>query len=124
VSTARNFQGNVATLLLIVVNLIFIGCRNRNKVPHPMFNFTIGASPMSKAKSEDIRPHQARPADGQTEHEGHSGFIPQEKFSDQGSLPYDGSDLEWPTRSGIQGASKVGTSKPVNEPTKSTSKKG
>jgi hypothetical protein len=53
-------------------------------------------------KSEDIRPKQAIPAEGQEEHEGHSGFIPAEKFSPQGSMPYDGNDLNWPTRSGMQ----------------------
>jgi|GEM_PF-6274291 len=61
---------------------------------------------MSKAKS-DIRPLQAIPAEGQETHDGWSGFIPEEKFSNQGSLPYKGSDLEWKTRSGMQGASNI-----------------
>jgi hypothetical protein len=69
---------------------------------------------MAKAKSEDIRPKQAIPGDGQETHDGHSGFIPAEKFANQGSMPYDGSNIEWPTRSGIQGPSKVGKSMPVN----------
>ena len=34
---------------------------------------------------EDIRPLQAIPGDGQSEHEGWSGFIPKEKHSSQGS---------------------------------------
>ena len=57
---------------------------------------------MSKSKSEDRRPEQAKPGEGQSTHDGWSGFIPQEKHSSQGSLPYDGKDLEWPTRSGMK----------------------
>jgi hypothetical protein len=56
---------------------------------------------MSKSTSEDIRPKQAIPAEGQETHEGMSGFIPEDKSSNQGSKPYDG-NLNWPTRSGIQ----------------------
>ena len=41
------------------------------------------------AKSEDIRPKQAIPAEGQTTHEGWAGFIPADKFSNQGSKPWD-----------------------------------
>jgi hypothetical protein len=38
--------------------------------------------------NKDHRPHQAIPAEGQETHDGFSGFIPEEKFSNQGSLPY------------------------------------
>ncbi len=58
---------------------------------------------MSKAKSEDIRPNQAKPAEGQETHEGWSGFIPEEKFSNTGSLPYTHKDaVESSARSGLQ----------------------
>jgi len=53
-------------------------------------------------QSDDIRPKPAIPAEGQEEHDGWSGFIPEDKFSNQGSLPYNGDDLNWPTRSGMQ----------------------
>jgi hypothetical protein len=55
------------------------------------------------AKAEDIRPTQAIPAEGQETHDGWSGFIPSDKFSNQGSQPYtlDGA-LNSPNRSGIQ----------------------
>jgi hypothetical protein len=54
------------------------------------------------SKKEDIRAYISRPGEGQTEQEsGWSGFQPASKFTDQGSLPYDGNDLEFPTRSGM-----------------------
>ncbi len=58
---------------------------------------------MSKTQSEDIRPKQAIPAEGQETHEGLSGFIPADKFANQGGLPYDHEAmLESPTRSGLK----------------------
>jgi hypothetical protein len=36
----------------------------------------------------DSRPPQAIPAEGQETHDGWSGFITADKFSDQGSVPY------------------------------------
>jgi len=38
--------------------------------------------------NDDHRPHQAIPAEGQETHDGYSGFIPAEKFANQGSVPY------------------------------------
>lgn len=38
--------------------------------------------------NDDVRPPQAIPAEGQETHDGWSGFIPAEKFSNQGSTPY------------------------------------
>jgi len=54
------------------------------------------------AKTEDIRPLEAIPAEGQSTHDGWSGFIEAEKFSNQGSMPYNRDDLNWETRSGMQ----------------------
>ena len=41
------------------------------------------------ANNNEVRPYQAIPAEGQETHEGWSGFIPEEKFSNQGSTPYE-----------------------------------
>jgi hypothetical protein len=38
--------------------------------------------------NNDSRPTHAIPAEGQETHEGWSGFISPDKFSDQGSTPY------------------------------------
>jgi len=55
------------------------------------------------AKTEDIRPLEAIPAEGQSTHDGWSGFIEAEKFSNQGSLPYtNDAARKAPTRSGNQ----------------------
>jgi hypothetical protein len=43
----------------------------------------------SAPKQDDIRPLAAIPPDGETEHEGWSGWIPADKFSDQGSTPHE-----------------------------------
>jgi hypothetical protein len=38
--------------------------------------------------NNDHRPHQAIPAEGQETHDGWSGFVPENKFANQGSVPY------------------------------------
>jgi hypothetical protein len=105
----------------------------RKFVPHsepnerfPVTQVPVTRSPLTPQSSsdsfiksdDDIRANISIPGPGQSTHDGWSGFIPEEKFSNQGSLAYDGSDLDWETRSGMQGKNKVGTSKPVNEPKK------
>jgi hypothetical protein len=59
---------------------------------------------MAKNKSDDPRPLQAIPGEGQETHDGWSGFIPPEKFSETAaSMPYDhDAMLESPTRTGLQ----------------------
>lgn len=38
--------------------------------------------------NKDNRPPQAIPSEGEETHSGWSGFVPEEKFSNQGSVPY------------------------------------
>ena len=57
---------------------------------------------MAKSNN-DPRPLEAIPGDGQETHDGWSGFIPADKFSNTGSLPYSNKDaLNAPTRTGLQ----------------------
>lgn len=40
------------------------------------------------SNNNDHRPTQAIPADGQETHDGWSGFVSEDKFAPQGSVPY------------------------------------
>jgi hypothetical protein len=68
------------------------------------FNKGVLTNMAKKQQKNDPRPLQAIPAEGQETHDGWSGFIPAEKFSETAaSQPYDHDEmLESPARSGLQ----------------------